>query len=111
MSKVSTDIDSIIHWLDESTFEIDITLPLRKAGIDSITMDEDYLKISFLNETGLTIDVPSNSDNLIKVIERDLLRWDEYYEGYGLPAYIIERIITHLKEHIDEIKNAIDKAR
>ncbi len=111
MFKVSTDIDSIIHWLDERTFEIDITLSLRKAGIDSITLDEDCLRLCFLNETGLSIDMPDNTDNLIKVVERDLLRWDGYYEGHGLPAYIIERIITHLKEHVDQIMKAIEKAR
>jgi len=111
MSKVTSNIESMIHWSDESTFNLDITLPLRKAGIDSIAIDVGCLGISFLNGTGLTIDIPTNLDNLLKEIERGLLRWDGYYEGYGLPAYVIERIINHVKEHKDEIKKAIEKLK
>jgi len=111
MSNIACKTDSIINWKNDFTFEIDITLPLRKAGIDSITCDGDELIIYFMNETNLTIRLPDNLDNLHKVIERDLLRWDGYYEGYGLPAYVIERIVNHIQENIDDINKAIQKAR
>ncbi len=111
MSKVTFDIDSIIHWSDESSFEIDITLPLRKAGIDSIVYYGDEFVIHFMNETRLTINVPDNIDNLLKVIERDLLRWDDCGEGYRLQGHVVERIIDHLKANITEIKEAIEKTK
>jgi hypothetical protein len=111
MSNIICNKDSIITWKNGYTFEIDITLPLRKADIDSIIGDGAELFIRFMNDTGLTIDLPDNLDNLIKVVERGLLRWSGYYEGYGLRSYVIERIINHLKENIDEIKEAIKKAK
>ena len=111
MSNIACYNTSIINWKDEYTFEIDITMPLRKANVCSITGCRNELSIWFMNETGLRIKLPDDPDNFLKVIERELLRWDGYYEGYGLPAYIIERIINHLKENIDEIKEAIKKAK
>ena len=111
MSNLVSDTNSYIYWKDNYTFEIDITLPLRKAGIDSITGNEDEFIFYFMNETRLTIDIPHNLDNMLKVIESDLLRWDGYYEGYGLPAYIIKRIVDHIKDHIKQIKYAIRKLR
>ena len=110
MSKMTRHMDTVIYWKDEYTFDVDITLPLRKADVCSITGNEDELAIRFMNETGLTIKLPDNLDNLIKVVERELLRWDGYYEGIGLKSYVIERIINHLSENIDEIKGAIKKA-
>lgn len=111
MSNIICNKDSIITWKNDFTFEIDITLPLRKADVCSITGYQNQLSIRFMNGTGLTIDLPDNRDNLIKVVEQELLRWDGYYEGYGLKSYVIERIINHLKVNIDEIKGAIKKAK
>jgi len=111
MSKLVCDTDSAINWKDDCAFEIDVTLPLRKAGIDSITCDGDEFVIHFMNETRLTINVPDNIDNLLKVIERDLLRWDDYGEGYRLQGHFIETIIDYLKVNIMEIKEAIEKTK
>ncbi|MDN5847621.1 MAG: hypothetical protein L0H53_15260 [Candidatus Nitrosocosmicus sp.] len=45
MSNTACDTDSIIIWKNDYTFEIDITLSLRKAGIDSIAGYGDELAI------------------------------------------------------------------
>lgn len=34
--------DSIILWIDEDSFEVDISLPLGKASVDNIVVCEVY---------------------------------------------------------------------
>ncbi|MDN5847622.1 MAG: hypothetical protein L0H53_15265 [Candidatus Nitrosocosmicus sp.] len=64
-----------------------------------------------MNETGLTIMLPDNLDNLLRVIERDLLRWSRYGEGYRLQGHDVERIVDHLKANITEIREALEKTK
>jgi hypothetical protein len=108
---MSTITNSIIRWIDKDSFEIDINLPLRRAGVKCITHYGEYIRIWFMNDTGLNIDIPNNIDNLLKVIERDLLRWDYYGEVYRLQGHLVERIMDHLKANITEIKEAIEKTK
>jgi hypothetical protein len=111
IAKLTSTIDSIIRWKDDGSFNIDINLTLRKANVDGMTCYVEYIRIWFMNDTGLNIDIPNNLDNLLKVIERDLLSWSGYREGYILQGHVVERIIDHLKANIMEIKEAIEKTK
>ena len=110
--KLSSIITStIIQWIDNDSFEVEIDLPLRKAGVDSITGYEDYLRIWFMDDSGIDVDYLEDTDNLPKAVERELLKWRSCEEGHALPAYIIERIVNYIKTHSMQIKEAVEKVR
>lgn len=110
--KLSSVITStIIQWIDNDSFEVEINLPLRKAGVDSITGYEDYLRIWFIDDSGVDVEYPDNMNNLPEAVERELLKWRSCEEGHALPAYIIERIVNYIKTYSMQIKEAVEKVR
>lgn len=50
---------------------------------------------------------PFNLDNLPNLIETNLSQWDGWKKGKFLTAYFIVIIVDHVKEHLNEIKDAI----
>ena len=66
--------DSVVHWTGYNCLEIDINPQNHKSKIDNITWyDDGFLTIDFRDRRWVTINYPSNLDDLAKEIESGLL--------------------------------------
>jgi hypothetical protein len=105
-------INSVIHWINKDCFEIDISPPLRKEKVDSITGYSDgFLMINFMGGETVRVDYPINPDNLPELVEIKLLRWKNLEKGLFPNAYFVVVVADYIKEHLNEIKNAISLIR
>jgi hypothetical protein len=99
--------NSVVHWIGYNCFEIDIGPRKRKSIMASITgYDDGFLTIEFRDRSWVTINYPSNLDDLAKEIESGLLE----YKGWKrerLSAHKIKRIMNYLMEYLEKIKQTI----
>lgn len=103
---------SIIHWNNNGSFGIDISPPLQHAKVDSIIGYSDgFMMIKFMGEETVRVDYPINLDDLPELVEIKLLRWDGWKRGKILNVFFIVVVADHIKEHLNEIKDAISLTR
>lgn len=106
-------IFSIIHRIDETCFEIDITLYLRKLGIGGIKYYKDRMEVGFIYfDCGITAYYPSDLNLedklLVKLLESELLRW-EGRDGERFLDVMIESVCKHVEDNLEEITESIER--
>jgi hypothetical protein len=82
-----------------------ITLELRKLGLGSITVHQDYLYIDFLgyDDGSARVYYPDNMNELADEVEKELLLWRGEFDNY-LSAELIKKIRDLVQDNIDVIK-------
>ncbi|WP_415309746.1 hypothetical protein [Candidatus Nitrosocosmicus sp. FF01] len=82
-----------------------ITLELRKLGLGSITVHQDYLYIDFLgyDDGSMIVYYPNNINELPDEVEKELLLWRGESDNY-LSAELIEKIRDLVQNNIHVIK-------
>jgi len=106
---------SSVHWVDETLFEIDITLHLRKLGIGGIKCYRDRMEVELIYfDYGVTVYYPLDMNHedklLVHVLESELLRW-EGPEGERIHDEMIADICNHLDENHEAIMRSIEKLK